>query len=613
MQETKFLAIIILDMHFLVLKQWDKLKKSLALRIFAAFLVFFLLSTLLTNVFAWYVLNDIIKRDQEVRFRLLESEIQSALREIYFDYTLRSIKGGSSSELQLLLRQEAAKRIQEIVDRVGGQFVIFKGKEVVTGKENFLNARGFICRKVVFNPLGWTVYLGVPQKIISQALKPLFFLYFGFLLLFISLGMCFSYLVYNRGIRRPICKVMRELEDSQERLRLSPTGIREIDRLVERVNQALEKERRLLQSLAFSEKMNALGTLAGGYAHEFNNLLQAVSGNLRLAQMWLERGNVKEARNRLEAAEKAALRGKQISDRILRLARKDLARREEFSEVSTAVRNTLEALRQGLPKGLRLEIQTEPGLFTSLTEDHIQEIVMNLCLNARDAMGEEGVLRVETRREGEKVLIVVEDSGPGIPEDIRSRIFEPFFTTKPPGRGTGLGLFVVHQLVTEAGGEIRVLDRSGGGTRFEILLPGCEPPPEKETVRESKPEGKLLRRRVLVVDDEAPIREGLREFLELEGLYAETAGSAEEALQKLREKTFDFLFVDLYMPEKDGIWLVKRAREEGWSGRIVLITGFAGELSEEARDLVRFGEVVEVLRKPFDLTAVRQIFLRGET
>ncbi len=595
----------------------ERLKRSLALRIFSAAALLVLLSSLLTNLFAAYVLFRAIQEDRKVRFRLVENEIKQALREAYFNYSLQSLKGGSPSEIKLLAHKEALDRIREIALRSGAEWVVYVDSKPIAGNPDFLRSRHFVSLKIPFPPFEWTVFLGFPRNILGSALGHYLILYLFSLLTLVLLGIGLSYAVYVRSIRRPLRKLLRELEVLEQKKKLSPVGIWEVDRLVEEINRAFERERKWLQRLAFSEKMSGLGTLAGGYAHEFNNLLQAISGSIQLAELLLKKGETEKALERLDIAKKAIFKGKKISERLLRLTRRPSHEIQEYADLSAVVTNTLETITQGFPKGIKVETHFDSGLLIPLSEEAVQEIVMNLCLNARDAMGREGLLRVEVRREGEKALLVVEDTGPGIPPEIRSRIFEPFFTTKPAGKGTGLGLFVVHQLVTEAGGEILVTDRKGGGARFEIRFPlvrlSLHPraPSRQEVLQPAFPEKKKALR-VLVVDDEESIREGLREYLEMEGCQVATASSAEEALRLLESNNFDFVFCDLYLPEKDGVWLVKEAMARGWRGKMVFITGYAGELMEEVKELIRSGRVEGILRKPFDLSEVRKIISRED-
>ncbi len=193
-------------------------------------------------------------------------------------------------------------------------------------------------------------------------------------------------------------------------------------------------------------------------------------------------------------------------------------------------------------------------------------------------------------------------------EETKRRIFDPFFTTKEPGKGTGLGLYAVYQLTDLAGGRIEVDSRSGRGTRFRISFPKVELPPPAEKAKEScyiafgrKP------LRILVVDDEKEILENFHELLLEEGHTVDLASSAEETLPLLKEKSFDLVFVDLAMPGKGGAWLIKEILKIESIPRIIVMTGFAGKMTEEVKELERYGEIHRILWKPFDWKYIKEI------
>lgn len=241
-------------------------------------------------------------------------------------------------------------------------------------------------------------------------------------------------------------------------------------------------DRRAMENrLHQAEKMQALGTMAGGVAHDFNNLLTAILGSLELAL----RGNHRDARMQrlLENATMAAERGTTLTQRLLTFSRqRDLALRSV--DANQVIREMEDLVLRSIGVGIRVGEELAPDLWLAHVDpDQLELALLNLCINARDAMEGEGRLCFLTRNlavgeedqvdlaPGEYVVVAVQDSGPGIPPEVIARVFEPFFTTKPIGKGTGLGLSMVYGLAQQAGGTARVICPAGGGTTVEIILP----------------------------------------------------------------------------------------------------------------------------------------------
>jgi signal transduction histidine kinase len=230
-----------------------------------------------------------------------------------------------------------------------------------------------------------------------------------------------------------------------------------------------------------AEKMQALGTMAGGVAHDFNNLLTAILGSLELAVR--RNGGDARLQRLLENATMAAERGTTLTQRLLSFSRqRDLALRSV--EANVLIREMQDLILRSIGSGIEVREELADGLWPAHVDpDQLELAVLNLCINARDAMEEVGALTLLTQNlvvapddtgdlaPGEYVSIAVRDTGPGIPPEVIARVFEPFFTTKPVGKGTGLGLSMVYGLAQQAGGVARVFCPEGGGTVVEIVVP----------------------------------------------------------------------------------------------------------------------------------------------
>jgi PAS domain S-box-containing protein len=381
--------------------------------------------------------------------------------------------------------------------------------------------------------------------------------------------------------------------------------------------QAEGQRERLEQQLRQAQKLEAIGTLAGGIAHDFNNILSAILGYGELAQKGAPEGSAQ--RRHIDAALAAGQRAKSLVERILAFSRSGIGERVPV-HVQSVVDEALDAIAAALPAGVRLERNLaagEAGVLGDPTQIH--QVVMNLCANAVQAMKAEGrllvtldVLRLETPMAvststlaaGDFVRLTVADSGVGIEPRLLERIFDPFFTTKEVGVGTGLGLSLVHGIVTDLGGGIAVESRLGAGSRFTIYLPShgtVAAPAADAGVFEAATRGDG--ECVLLVDDEEPLVRLGEEMLA--GLGYEPVGhvSSAAALDALRAEParFDLLLSDESMPGLTGSELAAEARRLRPGLPVVLMSGFVSPaLAQRARE----AGVAEVLSKPL---AAREI------
>ncbi len=233
----------------------------------------------------------------------------------------------------------------------------------------------------------------------------------------------------------------------------------------------------------------------------------------------------------------------------------------------------------------------------------MEQLVMNLAINAADAMPDGGTLTIATRRTDDQVRLEVEDTGTGMDETTRLRIFEPFFTTKEPGRGTGLGLATVYGIVQQSGGDIEVQSALGQGTRFVVRLPAIEPLPSDVPARSPTAQAEGSAETILLVEDEEAVRRGLERLLRLHGYRVLSASNAEAALDVVRhrDEPIPVLLTDVVMPGMNGRELASRLEAMGERMRVVFMSGYANDPELEA--LVRSGRAA-FLQKPFALDAL---------
>jgi PAS domain S-box-containing protein len=373
--------------------------------------------------------------------------------------------------------------------------------------------------------------------------------------------------------------------------------------------QAQADKEHLEAQLRQSQKMEAIGTLAGGIAHDFNNILGAILGYGEMAHRQSAEGSA--LRRYLDNVMHAAERGKSLVDRILGFSRSGLGERVPVHVQAVTV-ETLELLAASLPPGIRLEQTLLAGNAAVIGDaTQLHQVVMNLCTNALHAMPHGGVLTVVLERvdlseprtlsrgtlaPGPHLRLTVSDTGDGIPPDVLERMFDPFFTTKGVGEGTGLGLSVVHGIVTDLGGAIEVTTRVGSGTTFEIwlLVTGEVRDVTDEQARElPRGHGAVI----MIIDDEAALVALAEEMLAELGYEPVGFNSSVSALRAFREdpRRFDLILTDEAMPDLVGTELARGILQVTPAMPIVLMSGYGG--SGLAQRAAAIG-VREVLRKP---------------
>jgi signal transduction histidine kinase/CheY-like chemotaxis protein len=405
----------------------------------------------------------------------------------------------------------------------------------------------------------------------------------------------------------------------EERTRELRRANAELKQEIEERKRGEEERRALEDQLRQSQKMEALGTLAGGVAHDFNNLLQGIAGTNQLLLMRKAEGD--PDRPHLLELDRMTARASDLVCRLLAFSRK-MDSAPGRMVLNDAVQNVTMLLQRTIPKSVTIHEELDPRLGAIIADQtQMEQVLINLAGNAVDAMPEGGTLTIRTVRLAPSagcpplIRLSVSDTGGGMRDDVLRHIFEPFYTTKPIGKGTGLGLSTVYGIVKEHGGTVSCSSLPGRGSVFEVLLPAAA-----ETGAEQHPECPLLESEVaggsetiLVVDDEEVIREVVEEVLEHQGYTVLQAESAERALELLkRGGRVDLVITDLGMPGMGGEQLLKELEAMRPSPRIIVSSGYAAHPLFESGDTRYY-----TLRKPYHLTellrAVRDVLDRRAT
>jgi len=326
-----------------------------------------------------------------------------------------------------------------------------------------------------------------------------------------------------------------------------------------------------------SQKLEVIGRLAGGLAHDFNNILSGILGYASLLQSEFQRSP--SARRCLETIVRSATFGSELTAKLLAASRRG-PRRSEPVDLNRLIEETLEILEPTLQKKIRVETRLDPRLRPLLGDrTHLQQVVLNLCVNARDAMPSGGRLGIETelRANEGRVRLSVEDSGVGMDQAVLDRIFEPFFSTKGAA-GTGLGLSVVYGIVKASEGDIKVTSAPGKGTRLDVFLPALWAE-DRACVVERKDAIEGQGQLVLLVDDETTLRDLGREILERSGYRVEVAAGGEQAIEifRSRDGEVSLVILDLIMPGMDGADTCVRLRALDPDLPVLFSSGFSQE------------------------------------
>ncbi|MFY0573667.1 ATP-binding protein [Cystobacter fuscus] len=382
------------------------------------------------------------------------------------------------------------------------------------------------------------------------------------------------------------------------------------------------------EALRQSQKLEAVGKLTGGIAHDFNNLLTGISGALELLKLRVARGEYERVDRYVSTAIASTQRASALTQRLLAFSR-----RQELDlksvDMNALVGGMEELLRRTLGERITLRVRPGAGLWRVYTDPHqLENALLNLCINARDAMPEGGTLTIETsnahldeqyaRREeglapGDYAVLSVTDTGSGIAPELRERIFEPFFTTKPSGQGTGLGLSMIYGFIKQSTGHLGLESEVGRGSTFKLHLPrhqGDAGSDEETRGDTARGEGET----VLVVEDDPAVRMLVVEVLGDLGYRVLEASRAEEGLPLLQSsRRIDLLVSDIGLPGMDGRRMAELARQHRPRLKVLFITGYAAKAAVRGEFLA---PGMDMLTKPFALDVlankIREMLLGPE-
>ncbi|WEK06087.1 MAG: response regulator [Candidatus Devosia phytovorans] len=365
------------------------------------------------------------------------------------------------------------------------------------------------------------------------------------------------------------------------------------------------------ETLRQSQKMEAIGQLTGGIAHDFNNLLAGIIGSIDVIGRRLKKQRYDDLDRFLEAATVSAQRAASLTQRLLAFSRRQSldVRSEDVGAIITSMD---ELLRGTLGENVALSIEAKPGLWRGLTDSNqLENAVLNLAINARDAMSDGGTLtisgsnfnpgrskrHVRGLEQGDYVLVTVADTGEGMAEDVIAKAFDPFFTTKPIGQGTGLGLSMVYGFVKQSGGHVNIVSRKGEGTRIELYLKRAESAETTASPDTSVPHRPTQGEVVLVVEDDPAVRMLILEVIKDLGYDSIEAQDAPSALPHLQsDARIDLLVSDVGLPGITGRELADLARQQRPDLPILFVTGYA-EGAEHREGYL--GTDMKMLAKPF--------------
>jgi signal transduction histidine kinase len=411
-----------------------------------------------------------------------------------------------------------------------------------------------------------------------------------------------------------------EARSRLEEIRQGERALREFAAELERRVEELTRELMLAEeALRQSQKMEAVGQLTGGLAHDFNNLLTGISGSLQLLQTRLSQGRVNELDRYITAAEGAARRAASLTHRLLAFSRRQTLDPKP-TNINRLISDLEELVRRTVGPSIEVEVVGAAGLWMALVDpNQLENALLNLCINARDAMPNGGRLTIETANKwlderaarerelspGQYLSLCVTDTGTGMTPEVMKRAFDPFFTTKPLGQGTGLGLSMIYGFARQSGGQVRIYSELGKGTTMCIYLPRHQGRDEDARIAsewEVAPRA-AQGETVLVVDDEPTVRMLVAEVLQELGYTAIEVTDGNAGLQVLRsEQRIDLLITDVGLPGGiNGRQVADSAREVRPDLKVLFITGYA----ENA--VIGNGHLepgMQVLAKPFPMEAL---------
>jgi signal transduction histidine kinase len=547
-------------------------------------------------------------------------------------YSQWRLAGQQIRELEQLVRSdpEQEKRVQELSrlyhirgqefalaaratvakQGSGGTGYFWQAAKAETGKELTLKLREIATaeRQLLLQRMKQTQVFSAEADRLTD--------YLSWLGVIVGLGAIFLGVIAVQAVRQ-FAYAKKLAETETERAEALEEAVAERTQELLEANVALKAEAEERQAaeaqLRQVQKMEAVGQLTGGIAHDFNNMLAVVVGGIDLARRRLN-GPRREVLNHLNNAMEGATRAAALTRRLLSFARSEplLPERVDSRELVSGMSDLLD---RTLGERIHVEVDLASETWPTYVDPHqLENAIVNLAVNARDAMEGEGAMRISTSnvtlsanevgdvRAGEYVRISVTDTGCGMTPEVMERAFEPFFTTKPVGKGTGLGLSQIFGFAHQSGGEVGIESQPGKGTTVSIYLPRTAA--EDKTIRlhpamqRADNETTVPGARILVVEDDPRVRSSTIEALQDLDYDPIACGSGAEALEIFESQPFDLVISDVIMPEMTGPELIRTLRQRHEDFAVLFVTGYVGE--NETEGLVGS----ELLRKPFTVGAL---------
>jgi PAS domain S-box-containing protein len=425
--------------------------------------------------------------------------------------------------------------------------------------------------------------------------------------------------VFNASDRR---RYEHELLEARRAAEQASAELRELNLTLEaRIEEAIQKRVKAEEALRQAQKMEAVGQLTGGIAHDFNNLLAGITGSLEILRARVAQGRVGDLERYIVAAEGASKRAAMLTHRLLAFSRRQ-ALDPKPTDINRLVAGMEDLVRRTMGPAVVVEVVAAGGLWTTLVDaNQLENALLNLCINARDAMPNGGQLTIETGNRwlderaaqdrelpsGQYASLCVSDTGTGMPPQVIERAFDPFFTTKPTGQGTGLGLSMIYGFVRQSGGQVRIYSELGQGTTICLYLPRhhgeAEVAEDTEAAKRIEAPRASQGETVLVVDDEPTVRMLVTEVLEELGYTAIEAAAGPAGLKILQsDARIDLLVTDVGLPGgMNGRQLADAGRTVRPDLKVLFITGYA----ENA--VIGHGHLepgMHMLTKPFAMDAL---------
>ncbi len=362
--------------------------------------------------------------------------------------------------------------------------------------------------------------------------------------------------------------------------------------------------KRLERELIKKEKLESIGVLAGGIAHDYNNILTSVFGSLELIQIYLEKGDLIKVKNKLQTLKKSLNRAKSLTHQLLTFSKGGAPVKKQVYNLDEIIKDIVEFILSGTAIEVNFEFDKELQP-VEIDVDQISSAIENIVLNAKEALNNKGKIDVKVVNSKDFVKISIKDYGPGIPLEIKDKIFEPYFSTKK--NGSGLGLAIVYSIIKNHNGDIKIYSEEGKYTDFQLYLPVAKQTKEKEDKRiidkiNFQSEDKKLK--ILILEDEEDVQDLLIDLCKILGYDAVVTSTGEEAIEKVKEEKFDIAILDLTIKGgMGGEECIKEIRKIDSNIKAIVYTGYSD--SPVIKEYKKYG-FNAILKKPFSLNELRE-------